>query len=131
MGFHVLAWVLVLIVLGGWSLLCWAGHAILTWGGWSQGLDWTQSVGQIELPGWMVSVFGLEWVTWLQKLLLDFGPTLHGWVSGLPDVSGWIGGVVWLVWGVGSLVLVFLGMVASGLIAIARRAAASPSPVIA
>ncbi|MFN7694610.1 MAG: hypothetical protein ACK5O3_11265 [Burkholderiales bacterium] len=125
MGFHLLAWFLVLLLGGFWSLLCWMAHAVLTWSGWTQGLDWAKHVPEVDLPPWMVQLFGLEWVEWMQAMLADWGPQIQSWLSGLPDLSGWIGGLIWVVWGVGAVVLVILGLIASGLIAVARRTSAA------
>jgi hypothetical protein len=124
MGFHALAWFFVVVLGGMWSLFCWAAHAVLTWNGWSRGLDWAKHVPEIDLPAWLVKVLGLDWVEWLQAMLADWGPELQRWLSGLPDLSGWMSTAVWLIWFIGVFLLALAGLVASALIALARRSSA-------
>lgn len=121
MGFHLLAWAVVVVLAGLWSLLCWVGHAVLTWDGWAKGLDWATAVPELTLPPWLEEMLGLQWVNWARELLISWGPSVHGAMSSLPDLSGWAGGLVWITWGIGTALLLLLGAAASVVIALVRR----------
>jgi|GEM_PF-552693 len=129
MGLHLLVWALVGLLAAGWSLLCWAAHAVIAWDGWRRGLDWAEQVPKIDLPPWLADWLGLQWVEWLREQLVEWGPELQAWLSGLPDLSGWASLLVWSVWGLGLFFLMLGGAGVSGLIALVRRS--SPRPQIA
>jgi hypothetical protein len=125
MGFHLLAWFLIATLAGGWTLLCWAAESILGWDGWQRGLDWTLEVPRLNLPSWFTDLFGLEWIEWTRTLLVEFGPWLHDTMSGMPEVTSWVVAAIGWIWGLGLFVLVLFGLIASGLISLARRATKS------
>ena len=127
MLFHLLAWLTVLLLFALWSGLCAVAHAVLTWEGWRGSIDWQLALPKFELPDWLAQWLGLDWVESLRAWLVEIGPSLHAWLTGLPDLGAWLGTAVWIVWGAGSLLLLLLGGAASGLIALVRRSSPKPS----
>lgn len=128
---HAGVWGLVGLGLALWSLLCWASHAVLSWDGWARGLDWATQAPAIELPAWVAGLFGLEWVQWLQAALVDMGPTLRAWLADLPAMGGFVTLAAWVVWALGTALLLGLGVLGSTAVALARRAARRVQPAVA
>lgn len=108
-------WVLTLFVLGLWSLTAWGLHALLTLDAARLG-DLKPLIEQIPygevlgawIPGWQD----------LLRMSIDFTQVMLGWIGGAAPV------VVWVVWGLGTLVIVGLGLVLTAVIKLVRRAAA-------
>ncbi len=126
MGWHFLVWIVAGLLAALWSLLCWTGHAVLSWQGWSQGLDWAAQVSRIEVPQSLADWLGSGGVETLRRLLIEVGPVIEGAVSWLPDLSGWITAIAWVMWSLGVLFLIVCAGFTSGLIALASRAAPAP-----
>lgn len=108
-------WILTLFVLGLWSLTAWGLHALLTLDASALG-DLKPLVDQIPYG----DVLG-TWVPGWQDLLriaIDFTQVALGWIGAAAPV------VVWIVWGVGALVVVAVALVLSMLLRFARRSSA-------
>lgn len=121
MVWHGLAWLLVLVLWGGWSLACWAARAVIAWDGWQQGGDWAAHVPEIPLPEWLSAWLGLGWVQTLRDALREWGPELQAWLQSWPDLGSFASGLVWVVWGAGTVALGLTGLAISALIALVRR----------
>lgn len=132
MAWHGVAWAVVLVLGLLWSLFCWATHAVFGWDGWASGADWVKDMPPLPLPQWLQEMLGIAWLENLREWLGEWGPEIHGWLSGLmgslPDLGGWLQVVVWIVWGLGVGLLLVGGALLSGFIALARRAGAAPRP---
>lgn len=124
MVWHGLAWTLILALWGVWSLLCWLARLVVGWDGWRQGADWAAHVPELPLPDWLSAWLGLEWVQRLRDALVAWGPELQGWMQSWPDLSGIATGVLGLVWALGTVLLVLLGVGLSGVIVLVRRSRA-------
>lgn len=115
---HGLIWILALVVWAGWSLLAWAA-------GWVLGLD----------PSW-ISELATRVREWPLAPSLDLwlpgwdGPTavalggLHALMAGFGQ-AGVI--VIWVVWGLGTVLIAGAAALASGLVHLVRRTTA-PRP---
>jgi hypothetical protein len=116
---HILIWVLALVALGLWTLLAWASAWVLgldpSWVG-----DLAPQVAQLPGAAWLD-----VWVPGWQPLVvatIEFARTLLGWLGGAGVV------IVWVVWGLGSVLVVgaaALGSVAVGLVRRGLRPAAA------
>lgn len=121
MIWHAINWGLLLSLLGLWSLGCWMAGSVLSWEGWSQGLDWAAEVARMEMPAWLSRWLGLEWIGWLRELLVEFGPAIRDFFTGLPGLGSWLTLALWIVWGLGAAALLAVGALISLVIALMRR----------
>lgn len=109
--FYALSWSVMFILLALWSLAAWAFHSIAAW-----------------IPP--------EFALALTATLSAAGPAVAAILDQAPALAGVLSVAVWAVWGVGSALIVILGLVCSRLITVLRRrasvfAASSTSPVAA
>lgn len=117
---HILIWVLAALALGFWTLLAWATA-------WVLGLDpaWLGSVAN-HVAEWPAAPWLDTWVPGWQELTvagIELARTLLGWLGGTGQV------LVWIVWGLGAALIVGLGALGSGVVAVVRRAASKPAVV--
>lgn len=113
---HLIIWSVVLTLLALWTLCAWLAHSLLGWSGWeaAAGQDinllWASVVGQLgALAPWIAG----EWLAPTQNLLLSIGTWVQPWLSQVPGLLQWLVPVVWIVWGLGTVLLVVLGAAAS------------------
>ena len=106
--FYLLNWFVVFSLLALWSMVAWGFHAIAAW--------LVSNAGSSALPT-LVSA-----VTPVVDALLGFAPAMAGALSV----------AVWVIWGIGSVLLIVLGIALSGLIAmLSRRRPAQSDPSMA
>jgi len=111
-------WVLVLLLLAGWSALVWSGHAVLSamlaHAGTLGTGDWSLPEG---LTAWLP-----QWAAvWLVGTLENWTPQLQSLASGLPWLSSGVTLVAWGGWAVGALALLLVGLVIHVAIALVRK----------
>lgn len=94
-------WILTLLVLGAWSLTAWGLHAVLTLDAARVGdlkplIDQIPHAALIEawIPGWQD----------LLRATVDLAQVVIGWVGGAAPV------IVWVVWGLGTAVILGLAL---------------------
>lgn len=131
--FYALSWFVVLALLALWSLGAWALHAITAWTVAHAGvLAGGSGVAQgLRVPDWLAPWMPPELAPALESMAAAVGPaieTLLGWV---PALEGGLSVAIWVIWGLGSALLVVLGFVATGLIAVLRRRASAPATLSA
>jgi hypothetical protein len=81
----------------------------------------------LRVPDWLAPWMPPELAAALESMAAALGPaidTLLGWV---PALDGGLSVAIWVTWGLGSALLVGLGFVATGLIAVLRRRASAPA----
>ena len=123
--FYALNWFVVFSLLVLWSLAAWAFHSIAAWTVSKAGVL-AGSSGAIEalrVPEWLA-----PWIS--PELAVAFSSAIDALLALAPVLASGLSVVIWVVWGVGSAVLVALGFLLSGLIAIMlrRRASVVASP---
>jgi hypothetical protein len=111
---HLLVWFLVLLALGLWSLLAWGTHVVLT-------LD-PAMVGNLKPLVDQIPYGALieQWIPGWQGLLtatIDLTQATLGWLGGAAGV------IVWIVWGLGALLIVGGGVVGSVVVGLVRKGA--------
>jgi len=115
-------WVLVLLLLALWSGLVWSGTALLaallSQAGALGAGDWSlPPVLSDTLPRWAAE--------WLAATMENFTPQLQWLAGALPGLAGWVNALGWLVWGVGALLLLVLGVAIHVAVALVRKSRAS------
>jgi hypothetical protein len=120
---HVAIWILMLLLIGLWSLAAWGLAALL-------GMDagWVDRV-----QGWLV-----DWPPgdWLDLWVPGWMMAMQASLDALQAVLAWLGGaapiLVWGLWSLGLLMLVGLGALLSLIVVLVRRSTApSPPPAAA
>lgn len=111
-------WIVALLLLGLWSLAGWGVHALLV-----SGVQWVGDLKPLldKIP---LSAFIEQWVPGWQdglRLALDLMQAGLGWLGGAAPV------LVWVVWGVGSVLLLGLALLLTGVVALVRKST-PPAP---
>ena len=124
--FYALSWSVVFVLLMLWSLAAWAFHSIAAWtvsnadvlaGG-------SGAIETLRAPDWLAPWIPPELALAFTSLLSAFTPAIESALNQAPALAGGLSVAIWVVWGVGTVLIVILGLVASGLIAVLRRRAA-------
>lgn len=131
--FYALNWFVVFSLLVLWSLAAWAFHSIVAWTVSKAGVL-TGGSGAIEalrVPDWLAPWIPPEVAVAFTSVLSALTPAIEALLNLAPALAGGLSVAVWVVWGVGSALLIGLGFLLSGLIAMLRRRTsvlAVPSP---
>lgn len=122
--FYALSWFVVFGLMALWSLGIWAFHAIAVWTVSNAGTltDAASSgVEGLRLPDWLATWVPPEIVEAMTSLLAGITPTVQSLLQGAPSLAGGLGAASWLVWGLGSGLLLLLGAGLHFVIAMSRR----------
>lgn len=119
--FYALSWFLVLALLALWSLAAWALHAVAVWTFSSAGALSGAASGAMSLPAWLAPWVPPEIAQWASQAMAGFGPVVDGVLQAAPALAGAVTVATWLVWGIGSVLLVLLGAGLHLFIALWRR----------
>ena len=119
---NVAGWVLVLLLLALWSGLVWAGEALLAALLSQAG---TLSAGDWSLPEALTAWLPVPVAEWLAGTLETLTPQLQALVGTLPWLSGGVTALAWVVWGLGAVLLVGIGVAVHVGVALWRKSARS------
>jgi len=129
--FYALSWFAVLSLLAMWSLAAWAFHAIATWTVANAGVlaGGSGATEGLRVPDWLAPWIPPELPGALASMVSALMPAIEAVLGWAPALAGGLSVAVWVVWGIGSGLLILLGVVLSGLIAVlGRHAAVSMTP---
>ena len=121
--FYALGWLVVLSLLALWSLAAWAFHSITAWtvsnaGVLAAGSGVTQG---LRMPDWLAPLVPPDLALALGSMASALAPAIEAVPGWAPAIEGGLSMAVWVVWGIGSVLLIVLGFVATALIAALRR----------
>lgn len=121
--FYAISWTVTLLLLAVWSLTAWALQVVGTWVLSNTGAltDATRSWSDFGLPGWLQPWVPQELLEGLTSVLLGLGGAVEGLLQFAPALAGGLSVAIWVVWGVGSLLLLLLGLAAHLLIGYGLR----------
>jgi hypothetical protein len=127
--FYALGWFVVVTLLALWSLGAWAVHAITAWtvsqaGTLAGGAGAAQD---LRLPEWLAPWMPPELAAALESMAAALGPAIETLLGWAPALEGGLSVAIWVIWGLGSAMLVALGFVATALVAVLRRRASAPA----
>jgi len=121
--FYALSWFLVFGLFLLWSLAAWAVHAVAVWtlsnAGAMTGV--ASGVEGLRLPQWLAPWVPPEIAQAMTSLLSGFAPVVESLLQTAPALSGGLTMATWVIWGLGSAMLVLLGAGLHLLIAMWRR----------
>ena len=108
---YVLSWFVVVSLLILWSLAAWALHAMALWTVTNAGAlsGAASGVGTLSLPGWLSSLVHPEMMQAMTQWVTALGPWVDSLLQAAPALAGGLTMVTWVVWGLGSALLVLLG----------------------
>ena len=116
---HAVGWSLVLALLALWSLAAWALHALV---GWTAANAGGVAVGAaaVQAPAWLAPWIPAEFAALVTSLQSVLGPLVDGVLSTAPALAGIASVAIWVVWAVGALLIVVLGLIGRRLLGGAR-----------
>ena len=128
--FYALSWFLVFGLFLLWSLAAWAVNAVAVWtvSNASAITGVASGVEGIRLPQWLAPWIPPEIAQMVTSLLSGFAPLVESLLQTAPALSGGLTMATWVIWGLGSAMLVLLGAGLHLLIAMWRRSGGSSAP---
>ena len=127
--FYAFSWFVVLSLLALWSLAAWAFHSITAWTVSNAGVlvGGAGATEGLRMPDWLAPWVPPEFALALTAMVSAFTPAIEAVLGWAPALAGGLSVAVWVIWGIGSVLLIVLGFVATGLIAVLRRRASVPA----
>ena len=121
--FYALSWFFVASLITLWSLAAWALHAVAVWTVSNAGVltAAASGVSTITLPDWLAPWVPPEVAQWVSQLLAGLGPVVDSLLQAAPALAGGVTVATWVIWGIGSVLLVLLGAGLHLVIALWRR----------
>jgi len=121
--FYLLSWLAVASLLALWSLAAWALHAVAVWSVSNAGelTGAASGVGSIALPDWLAPWVPAELLQAVKQLMTGLGPLVDSLLQAAPALAGGLNVATWVIWSIGSVLLVLLGAGLHLLIALWRR----------
>lgn len=109
--FYTLSWLAIAALFAFWSLAAWALHAVADWTLTRAGAlsGSAAGLGDIALPEWLAPWVPVEWVQSFAQLMTGFVPLLESLLQATPTLAGGMTVVAWVLWGIGSALLLMLG----------------------
>lgn len=127
---YALSWLAIFSLLSLWSLAAWGVNAVAVWMVSSAG-TLTGSASGVEglrLPEWMAPWVPPEIVQATTSLLSGLVPVFEGLLQAAPSLAGGLTVAAWVIWGLGSALLVLMGAGLHMLIAVWRRRSGGLGP---
>ena len=128
--FYALSWFVVFSLVALWSLAAWAFHAATAWSLSNAGVlagGGAMASEGLRLPAWLAPWVPPEFAHALSSAMMAFAPAIDTVLGWAPALAGGLSVAVWVVWAIGSVALIMLGFVLSGLMAVLRRRMAAPA----
>lgn len=115
--FYALSWFLVVALLALWSLAAWALHVVAAWTVSNVGAltGAASGAGSIAVPDWLAPWVPPELTQWASQLMAGFAPFVDGLLQAAPALAGGLTLATWVIWGIGSVLLVLLVLLGAGL----------------
>ena len=113
---HAIVWSLVFALLALWSLAAWALHALVAWTAANAG-GVAAGAAAVQAPDWLAPWLPAELAALVTALQSALGPLVDGLLSLAPALAGLASVAIWVVWAVGALLIVVLGLVGRRLLA--------------
>jgi hypothetical protein len=121
--FYVLSWFFVVALLAMWSLAAWALHAVAVWTVSNAGAlsGAASGASTMALPDWLAPWVPPEVAQWVSQAMGGLAPFIDSMLQAAPALAGGLTVATWVIWGIGSVVLILLGAGLHLLIALPRH----------
>ncbi|MEN9630758.1 MAG: hypothetical protein RJA10_3986 [Pseudomonadota bacterium] len=121
--FYALSWFVVIALLALWSLAAWALNAVAGWTLSSAGTltGAASGVGTVAVPAWLAPWVPPDVAPWASQAMSALAPLVDSLLQAAPALAGGLTVATWVIWGVGSVMLLLLGAGLHLLIALLRR----------
>ncbi len=121
--FYAISWFFVVALLALWSLAAWALHAAAVWAVSNAGTltGAASGAGTITVPDWLAPWVPPEAAQWVSQLMAGVAPFVDSLLQAAPALADGLTVATWVIWGMGSILLVLLGVGLHLLIALWRR----------
>jgi hypothetical protein len=121
--FYVLSWFFVTALLALWSLAAWALHAVAVWTVSNAGAlsGAASGASTMALPDGLAPWVPPEVAQWASQAMGGLAPFIDSMLQAAPALAGGLTVATWVIWGIGSVLLVLLGAGLHVLIALLRR----------
>lgn len=128
--FYALSWFVVVALLAFWSLAAWALNAVAVWTVSNAGAlsGAASGVGSIRLPDWLGPWVPPEIAQSVSQMLAGLGPVVDSLLQAAPALASGVTVATWVVWGIGSALLLMLGAGTHLLVALWRRRGSGTGP---
>ena len=128
--FYALSWSVVLSLLTLWSLAAWAFHSITAWTVSNAGAltGAASGVEGLRQPEWLAPWVPPEIVQAMTSLLSGLAPAVESLIQAAPALAGGLTVATWVIWGLGSVLLVLVGAGLHLLIAMSCRRGGGSGP---
>ena len=109
---YIANWSIVLLLFALWSLAAWAFHGLVVW---AVTVAPTLTgpaadLSSVPVPAWLLQFLPIEAVQGLIVALTDTWALLAGFLQAAPSAATGVSVVTWTVWGLGSAVLLAVGV---------------------
>ena len=120
---YALSWFVVVALLALWSFAAWALHAVAVWSVSNAGAlsGAASDTASFLLPDWLAAWVPAEVAQSVGALVVGLGQLVDTLLKALPALAGGVTVAIWLVWGIGSGLVLVLGFGMPVLIALWRR----------
>lgn len=120
---YVLNWSIIVAVLAIWSFTVWALHNLANWTVSNAGplAGAATDLGPLQLPDWLAPWVPPEITQSVNALLSGLGPVVGNLLQAAPALTEGVTVAGWVIWGLGSVLLVVLGAGLHFLLALLRR----------
>jgi len=121
--FYALSWLFVIALLALWSLAAWALHAVAVWTVSNAGALTGAASGAstMALPDWLGPWVPPEVAHWANQTMGGLAPFIDSMLQAAPALAGGLTVATWVIWAIGSVLLVLLGAGLHLIIALLRR----------
>ena len=108
---HAVSWSVVAALLALWSLAAWALNAVAAWFVSNSGAlaGAASVVGTIRPPDWLAPWVPPEIAQSVSQMLPGLGPVVDSLLQAAPALAGGLTVASWVVWAIGSALLLMLG----------------------
>lgn len=121
--FYALSWSVMAVLLALWSLAAWAFHSIVAWTASNASVlaEGSGALGGLRTPDWLAPWIPPEVALAFTSLSSALSPAIHAAIDQAPALADGVSVAIWAAWGIGSALIVILGLVCSRLITAMRR----------
>ena len=109
---YIANWTFVTLLIALWSLAAWAFHGVVVWAV-TKAPSLTgpaADLSSVPVPAWLLQFLPIEAIQGLIVALTETWTLLAGFLQAAPSVATGVTAVTWTVWGLGSAVLLAVGV---------------------